>query len=74
MGAEERRLSDRILSALELAIDQEDLGVAEHLAKALEEALTRFGGPGVPDRRELPDDMLVVLDRLDHLRRRTLAG
>lgn len=74
MGTDERRLADRILSALELALDQEELEVAEHLGRAVEETLTRFGGPGAVDRRESPEDILAAMDRLDQLRRRTMAG
>lgn len=74
MGVDERRLGDRILNALELALEQENLEVAELLARALEETLTAFGGPGAIDRRELPDSMLAAFEGLDHLRRRTLAG
>ena len=40
------RLSDRILSALELALDQSDIKVAEILTKALELAMTRNSGGG----------------------------
>ena len=69
----ERRLGDRILNALELALDQEDLEVAEHLALALETALTRFGGEGAVEHRDLSDGMLQAFDRLDLLRRRELA-
>lgn len=74
MGVDERRLGDRILHALELALEQENLECAELLARALEEALTGFGGPGAIDRRELPDAMLAAFEGLDRLRRRTLAG
>ncbi|MBP2312419.1 hypothetical protein [Azospirillum soli] len=69
----DRRLGDRILSALELALEQENLEVSEHLAKALEETLTRFGGAGVEDHRDLSENLLLALDRLDRLRRRELA-
>ena len=67
---DERRLGDRILHALELALDQEDLDVCEHLARALEEVLTRFGGPGRTEKRDLPPAMLDAFDRLDRLRHR----
>lgn len=66
----ERRLGDRILHALELALDEEDLEVSEHLARALEETLTRFGGAGRTERRDVPPGMLEAFERLDRLRRR----
>ncbi len=66
---DERRLGDRILWALELALDQENLEVAEHLALAFEAAMTRFGGPDAVEQRELPEGMLRVYERLDALRR-----
>ncbi|WP_029008451.1 hypothetical protein [Azospirillum halopraeferens] len=65
---DERRLGDRILHALELALEQEELEVCEHLARALEESLTRFGGPGRSDRRDLPPGMVDAFERLERLR------
>jgi hypothetical protein len=73
-AGDERRLGDRILHALELAIVQDDIEVGAHLARALEVALTRFGGPGRVEKRDLPQAMLSAFDRLDALRRRALAG
>jgi hypothetical protein len=70
MSNHERRLSDRIYEALDLALEREELEVAEHLARALEETLTRFGGAGVVDHRVMPDSMLQAFDRLDRLRHR----
>ena len=40
------RLSDRILSALELSLDQNDLKIAEILTNALEMSMTRKAGGG----------------------------
>lgn len=71
-GAVERqffRLSDRILYALELALDQKDVEIASELGRALEESLTRFGGPDAVERRVLSDDTLEALLRLDDLKR-----
>ena len=67
---DERRLGDRILWALELALGQENLEVAEHLVLAFEAAMTRFGGPEAVEQRELPEGMLRVYEGLDALRRR----
>ncbi len=69
-AGDERRLGDRILWALDLAIDQENLEVAEHLELAFEAAMTRFGGPEAVEQRDLPEGMLRVYERLDELRRR----
>lgn len=71
---DERRLGDRILHALELALDQRDLETSELLCKALETALTRFGGAGAVDKRPVPESILTAFDRLDHLRHETLGG
>lgn len=40
------RLSDLILTALELSLAQEDLATSEHLVAALEQAMTRKAGGG----------------------------
>jgi len=70
---DERRLGDRILYALELALEQKDLDVSELLAKALEATLTRFGGPDAVDKRDLPERMLAAFDALDRLRHAELG-
>ncbi|MDG3443305.1 MULTISPECIES: hypothetical protein [Nitrospirillum] len=69
MESDERRLGDRILSALELAVEQGNLTVAEPLAQALELSMTAFGGPDAVDHRGVPMRLLDALDRLDSLRR-----
>ena len=69
MITDERRLGDRILSALDLALDQGHLDVAEYLARALEETLTRFGGPDAVDHRDLSSGMVQAFEKLDILRR-----
>ncbi len=69
MISNERRLGDRILSALELALEQKHLDVAEHLASALEETLTRFGGPGAVEHREFSAALAGAFEKLDALRR-----
>jgi hypothetical protein len=66
----ERRLGDRVLWALELALDQEDLEVAEPLERAFEAAMTRFGGPDAVENRDIPAGMARAYERLDDLRRR----
>lgn len=64
------RLSDRILSALELALSQEDLKTSELLTRALEMAMTRnTGGGEFIERREYPPELEAAMDRLDILRK-----
>lgn len=59
------RLSDRILSALELALEQEDVKTAEQLTKALEIAMTRNSGGGeFIERRDYPPEMEAAMDKL----------
>ena len=69
-----RRLGDRILASLHLALDQDDLEVAELLERAFESTMTRFGGPGVTELRDIPDGMERAYERLDALRHRRLQG
>jgi hypothetical protein len=64
----DRRLGDRILAALELAIDQQQLEIAEQLWRALELALSRYGGPDAIEKRDPPASLDAVLDRLLDLR------
>ncbi len=71
---EERRLSDRILFALELAIDQEDVMIADLLGQALELTLTRFGGPQAVERRHVDAEVLQAFQQLYELRRRRAAN
>lgn len=67
--SDDRRLGDRILAALQLALDQGQLEIAEHLASALELAMTRYGGPAAMERRDVPDGLDDVFLQLDALRR-----
>lgn len=72
MALEFKRLSDRILYALQLAIEQKDLPVSELLNKALEESLTRkTGGKGFVERREFTAEYDIVMKLLNDLRTRT---
>lgn len=59
------RLSDRILSALELSLEQDDLRIAEMLTSALEMSMTRNAGGGdFVERREYPPEIEAAMDRL----------
>ena len=72
---EQIRLSDRILSALELALAQEDLKIAELLTNVLEHAMTRNAGGGqFVERRDYPPEIEAAMSRLHDLRDRQEAG
>ena len=65
------RLSDRILYALEMALDQGDISIAETLARAMEMAMTRnTGGGEFVERRDYPPAMEAAMNRLNELRRK----
>lgn len=63
------RLSDRILSALELALQQDDLKVSELLLRAMEVSMTRnTGGGEFIERRDYPPEIEKAMERLYALR------
>ena len=63
------RLSDRILSALELALEQDDLKISELLTRAMEQAMTRnTGGGEFIERRDYPPEIEKAMDKLFALR------
>ena len=69
MNREQIRLSDRILSALELALEQDDLKIAELLTRALEQSMTRnTGGGEFVERRDYPPEIEEAMNRLYDLR------
>ncbi len=64
-----QRLADRILYALNLAIEQEDVKAADVLAKALEISMTRNSGGGeFVERRDYPKYIEDSFTRLNVLR------
>ena len=64
------RLSDRILYAFELALEQDDFPIAQHLARALELSMTRnTGGGEFIERRDYPLEIESAMDRLAVLKR-----
>jgi hypothetical protein len=68
------RLSDRILSALDLALEQEDIKIAELLTRAMELAMTRnTGGGEFVERRDYPPEIEKAMDRLSNLKDRDAA-
>jgi len=74
MNREQIRLSDRILSALELALEQEDLKISELLTRALEQAMTRnTGGGEFIERRDYPPEIESAMNALSALRDRSEA-
>ncbi len=69
------RLSDRILSALYLALEQDDLKISETLTSALEMAMTRgTGGQNFQERRSYPPEMEKAMDKLQILREKSDAA
>jgi hypothetical protein len=63
--SEYARLSDSILKPLDLALNQKDVDIAEHLMRALEMAMTRnAGGAGFVERREYPPEIESAIERL----------
>lgn len=65
-----QRLSDKILPALILALEQKDLAIADALNRALELSMTRnAGGKNFVERREFAVDVEKALDQLDALRK-----
>jgi hypothetical protein len=63
------RLSDRIVYALALAIQQEDVRVANALAESLDLSMTRYTGGGeFVERREYPKYIEEIMENLEKLR------
>lgn len=70
MGLEYKRLSDRILFALELAVEQGDMDISENLVAAMEQAVTRVsGGQNFVERRELAPEYDAVMTQYDELKK-----
>jgi len=69
MSREQIRLSDRILSALELSLEQDDIKISELLTRALEQAMTRnTGGGEFIERRDYPPEIETAMSKLYELR------
>ena len=63
------RLSDRILFALEMALDQKDVDISDNLVRALELAMTRnTGGGEFIERRDYPPEIDDALTRLQAIK------
>lgn len=66
------RLSDRIVSALELSLKQDDLQISDLLTRALELSMTRnTGGGEFIERREYPREIEDAMNRLNSLKDRS---
>lgn len=69
------RLSDRILSALELSLEQDDIRIAELLTSALELSMTRnTGGGEFIERRDYPPEIENAMDKLQVLKAKAKAA
>mgnify|MGYP001628282376 CR=1 FL=1 len=65
------RLSDRILSALELALEQGDVKIAEYLTSAMELSMTRnTGGGEFIERLDYPPEIEKAMDKLQELKKK----
>ena len=66
------RLSDRILEAMELALQQKDAEIADILSKALDLSMTRnTGGGEFIERRDYPKVIEDAINLLRSLKSRT---
>lgn len=69
------RLSDRIFYALTLAIEQEDVKLADALVLALELSMTRnTGGGEFVERRDYPREIEAALDKLRTIKSQQTRG
>ncbi len=65
------RLSDRVAFALELAIKQQDLEVAELLSRAMDLSMTRnTGGGEFVERRDYSREIEKMLNELRELKKK----
>ena len=69
MSQEFKRLADQVLNALNCALEQQDLEIAELLGHALEKSLTRLsGGKDFVERRDFTAEYSTALQKLHDLR------
>lgn len=70
-----QRLSDPILTALDVAIEQQDVVIAEVLVNALELTLTRkTGGADFTEKRDYPPRIDATLEKFHKLKAKRAAG
>jgi hypothetical protein len=64
------RLSDKVLEALKLSLEQKDVPISELLTRALEMSMTRgAGGRNFIERRDFSDAVESTLAQLDVLKK-----
>jgi hypothetical protein len=64
------RLSDKILEAFALSVEQKDVAISDLLARALEMAMTRgAGGPDFIERREFSDELAKAISLFSALKK-----
>ena len=68
-----RRLSDKILAAFNQACEQKQADTAEHLLRALELSLTRYGGQNSSDKRSQLGPVVEAFGRLEALRQKQIS-
>jgi hypothetical protein len=68
-----RRLSDKILAAFNQACEQKQVETAEHLLRALELSLTRYGGQGKSDGRSQLGPVVEAFGKLEALRAKQIS-
>lgn len=75
MALEYKRLSDRILFAFELALEQKDLKISEHLMAALEQSLNRTGpnGQQYTERRDTAPEYAAAREEYEELKAQQTA-
>ena len=68
------RLSDRILPALQLAIEQKDIAIADLLRRAMEMSMTRgAGGADFIERRSFSDEVDRTMKGYNSLKKETVG-
>jgi hypothetical protein len=68
-----RRLSDKILAAFNQACEQKQVDTAEHLLRALELSLTRYGGQNNSDKRSQLGPVVEAFGKLETLRQKQVS-
>jgi hypothetical protein len=68
-----RRLSDKILAAFNQACEQKQVDTAEHLLRALELSLTRYGGQNNSDKRSHLGPVVEAFGKLETLRQKQIS-
>lgn len=65
------RLSDRVLFAIELALEQQDVELAEMLNRAMELAMTRnTGGGEFIERRDYPKEIEKAIEKIRAMKKK----